>query len=171
MQKRRPPLPDDIARLIGELLGRAVTGRAALTPYPEARAAVFALYADKDGGFGAAIACDLATGAMLGAALSMVPPARVAEAVACGELDLTMIENVREVLNVGSGLFNYSGTGHQSAAQLASATMTVALTKFLTVPPEASPALFAMLKKCPGRVDVELNVAGYGAGRLTCYVV
>ncbi len=170
MQKRKPPLPDDIAKVLADLLGRAVTAKAS-APLAESRAAVFALFGDKSGSLGAAVACDLAAAANLGAALSMIPPSRAQEVVRAGALDATLAENVREVFNVASGLFNFTGVGHQTDAQLGAAGLTVSLTKFLTVPPAVPPPLVAMLKKCPGRVDLDLAITGYGAGKIAIYVV
>ncbi len=66
-----------------------------------------------DGGVAVAVAqCDAAFGAYAGAALSLIPPAGAAEAVASGALTEGMAANLHEVMNICSSLFMDDGTAH-----------------------------------------------------------
>jgi hypothetical protein len=136
------------AETLGELLDKPVTlepARSVTDPV------AVATYTYDDGSVAAAVGCDLAFALRCAGALMMVPPERVEEALAAGVLDDGMADNLREVLNVLSSLFNRDGLPH---ARLASVTTTA--------PHGAGSALLS-----GGGVSFafDVTIATYGVGR------
>lgn len=101
------PSLEDTAKFIGELLGAKVT--AAECPGLAADSvATFADYSDDDNTTQHFIACDISSAAILGAALTGVPPSVVEETVSDGTLPDNLEENFQEVLNISTNLFPQS---------------------------------------------------------------
>lgn len=153
------PTPKEIKDLLGGLLGREVT----LTPTtPMAPGSgspkSVAVYVDQQLVVRAIVACDLELSAYAGAALGLVPPAGAAEAVEAGGLDPTLSENLYEVLNVVSAVFNAPGAVHVRLLDLHPAGSPI------------PPAVHVRLVPLGRREDLEVTVAGYGTGRLSVVV-
>ena len=74
-------------------------------PQPIADPHVVATYNDLEGQFRFAISCDLPLANSLGAALTMIPPGGVEDAVAEGQVPANIAENLREVLSICSAVF------------------------------------------------------------------
>ena len=55
---------------------------------------------------------DLAAAAALGAAMSMLPPARLEEMLSTGELDEEVYDNLHETFNIASALLNTETSVH-----------------------------------------------------------
>lgn len=89
-----------------------------------------------------------------GAALSLVPADAADESLADAELDEVLVENFAEILNICSRLFD-GGTGQR-----------VTLCAIENPGSVASATSSAMLKNPVKRLDFELDIAGYGKGRL-----
>ena len=135
------------ADMLGDLLDKKIT----LAPARSLRdPAAVATYVFDDGRTAAVIGCDLPFAVRCAGALTMMPPERVGEAVAAGVLDATMADNLREVLNVLSALFNADGQPH---ARLESVTTSA--------PHGAGAALLA-----GGGVSFafDVTIADYGTG-------
>jgi hypothetical protein len=91
----------------------------------------------------------------VGAALSLIPSGVAAEAIADGQVTDTVAENLHEVLNVMARLFSAAdGSGvHLSRVH---------------GPDEPLPAeLVTRLTKPKARIDICVDIAGYGKGNLT----
>ena len=73
-------------------------------PQPIADPHVVATYNDLEGQFRFAISCDLPLANSLGAALTMIPPGGVEDAVAEGQVPANIAENLREVLSICSAV-------------------------------------------------------------------
>jgi hypothetical protein len=154
------PLPKQIKDLLEGLLGRDVTlaPAAPFAPGPKAPASV-AVYVDDFLRVTSLIACDLPLSAYAGAALGLVPPAGADAAVDAGALTETLSENLYEVLNIAASMFNASGADHLRLHELHAAG---------TVLP---PMVRAQSLTLGRREDVTLDIAGYGAGRLSVVMV
>jgi hypothetical protein len=152
------PMPgqDKVRDVLVDLMGRSVTvSRAAAEPLDGSKPSALADYQSDTGAIGVLCVADVALTNALGAALTMVAPAIVEDAVAKRTIDEPTIDNFREVVNVLTSLFNTVDTPH---------------VKFHEVHklPSQLPAETARLLDAPrGRRDFEVHVEDYGSGRLS----
>ena len=148
------PAGPDVRALVDGLLDRGVAVAEESRPVLLGRdVAVVATYVDDAGDVRAVVLLDLALGAVLGAALALVPPPRVAEATASGRVPEDLADNTREVLNVAASLFNCDDV-HLKLRDVA-------------VAPEPVHGPTVDFLRRPGRrADVKVDVPGYGAGVL-----
>lgn len=157
------PLPtkEAIAQLLTELVGKRTTVKVttpfAVTPKTPAIVALF----NRDNGEAAgAWACDLAFAARVGACLTMIPKGASDECANRAQLTDAIYENVREIFNVASNLFNVDGAPHTR------------LISVHTLPKEQMPEpLAALLAKPAGSRHLEVSVDGYGVGRASIHVM
>ena len=105
------PSADHFREVLGDLTGRGVSlaraGKAEL-----GQAGALAEYRDEAGALGVVCVADLRLTNALGAALTMVSPALVEDAIAKQTIDQPTIDNFREVVNVMTNLFNTDHTPH-----------------------------------------------------------
>ncbi len=148
--------PATMARLLGDLFGKPVKITASTKYDPSLSApAVVAVYAEAEGKVGAVAVCNMSAAAYLGAALSMVP-ADVAKSEALkNALSAGLLENFGEVANICSQVVTDI---HGSRLHLRE-----------VLPKVASPSadykpIFATPRK---RVDLEIDVTGFGKGRIS----
>jgi hypothetical protein len=114
----------------------------------------FGVFIDDAGAPVALCGADLSLAAGLAAALSMLPPTAVKEAVSSRELSSTMLDNLREVLNICTRLVLDAASPHLKLDQL--------------YPVAALPdAAAAILAKPLGRREFSLQVPRYGGGVLS----
>ena len=145
------PPPSELERLLEALLGRAVKTSSAEPPGGKVAVAV---YASDPPQLGAAVLCDVPLAAVLGSALSAVPPAVAAEAAARGELDGTLADNVAEVMNV------------LSRHLVARSGIRFALRSFSCPPGDPPEETLAAARGSDEVRAYRLEVAGYGGGNL-----
>lgn len=103
----------------------------------------------------AVVVCDLALSAYLASALSLLPPRGAADAISGGVLSEEMEDNLHEIYNVGSSLFN-SGAGPH-----------VRLYRVYQPDDELPGDVRGWLTGRGGRVDLTVDVPRYGQGRLS----
>jgi len=154
------PLPGagEVRDLVNGLLDRAVTVRAEPQPVlPGSQVHVVGSYVDDEGAVRAVAMADQVLGTVLGAALTLVPPPRVAEAVATGRVPAEFADNTREVLNVAASLFN-TGAAH------------LKLQGTWVVPEPVEESVVAFLRVRGDRTDLHVDVPGYGGGVLALLV-
>jgi hypothetical protein len=155
------PLPNttNLAALLSDLLGKRtdVQKGPPVGTGPKDKVVVGAYLRD-DGAVAALLACDLALAAQVGASLALIPPKVAADAIKAGQLPENLGENFGEVLNVAGGALNAAGAPH------------VAYRGMHQLPPPPPPEVAALLKQPAARLDLTLNVAGYGPGRLSILV-
>ncbi len=147
-----PALPeaDAVARMLRDLFGKNVTQKTAVA-MPAATKVYVATYIDPEDSVVAVCACDLPLGTSMGAALALIPAGAAAEALRAGKLPAEMLDNLREVLNIGAALF---------------VGLRLRLREVLP-PGDPLPAPVAALVSKPRlRRDLELAVPGYSGGRL-----
>lgn len=100
------PSLDELERVLGELLGVVVQADRCRVGQPLPPPYLAATYRDPEGVLHGVAMVDFVAAVVLGAALSRIPPMVTAEALATGEPTEAMRENLHEVMNVLSLLFN-----------------------------------------------------------------
>ncbi len=149
------PHPKQVRDLLLALTGRDVeVGRAA--PVVAREPAVVAVYVTDRLATGALAACDLRFAAYAGGALGLVPPPLVEQEVTDGRLSVDLTDNVTEVLSVLGSVFN----ALDEAPHLK-------LHKAHPVGEKLPSDVAAMLGYVVRRVDLQIALHGYGAGRLS----
>lgn len=152
-------LPDGVAvgKLISSLVGKPVSHKPAPAMKKLPPGGAVGVFVNEARQPVALVIADLAVAAASGAALAMIPAGAAQDAVKAGALPANMADNFREVINVMSTLL----TGHAGKG--------VRLTDFdVGKLPEPAGALFAAPA---GRLDLELEVQGYGKGALSVLTV
>jgi hypothetical protein len=153
------PLPNRhaVRNTIQDLIGRDVELSDGVPPQAKTTNVVAVYVTDKLATSAVAVV-DLECAARMGGSLGMIPKAVVEEAIAARELPSPLDENCYEVLNVLAAVFNVPNAPH------------VRLYKMYG-PNSPLPADVAALGALAGsRMDVELVIAGYGAGMLSIVV-
>lgn len=98
---------------------------------------------------------DLPLTAYLGGALGLLPVGGVQDLLAEGEVSSGALDNVHEILNVASALFNVPGAPHVKLYSLVS-------------PGDLPPTdVSTAMKLLGGRIDLKVDVPGYGSGALS----
>lgn len=157
------PLPAalDVRELLENLLGRDVevlTGASMVDPIAPGGAMVGS-YVDKGLNLKAIVALDLGAAARCGAAIALIPARTADDSVESEMLPPSLSENAGEVLNIMASLFNAEGAPH------------VKLDAYY-VPGERLPADIAgWVMAYVQRIDLQINVAGYGLGKISALLV
>lgn len=154
------PSPYDIRDTLAGLFGRTVDVR--LTdPYAPrvGEQTTYAVYVDDLLRTRAVAVADLPFSAHAGAAIALVPPRDAHAAIAAGLVDEQLAENLHEVLNVCAATLNGARVPHVKLHAVYAAGST----------PPSDVVSFASV---PGRrLDLVVDVARYGAGRLSVVCV
>lgn len=116
--------------------------------------ATVAVYVDDSLVVRAVIALDLPLSAFTGAALALVPPAAAEAAVQERQLTPALTETLHEVLNIAASLFNAPGAPHVRLYAVHAAG---------EMAPQDVRARTQVLGR---RLDLQVEVGGYGKGRL-----
>ncbi len=156
MSKSRLPAPDGLALTLRSLFGRAVTVKVLPVLVAPVASSLTASYELDDGTVGGACILDVQLAASLGAALALMPPAVAAEAVRRGALDAALMENVHEVLNICTGLFEGGDAPHVRLGAVGTGAVPAAVQ--------------AMLKVPRNTVTIEVTVQGYPPGKFAAAV-
>jgi hypothetical protein len=150
------PAPKEVRELLEGLVGRPVTVAPGdpVTP-SEKRAAALAVYVDPQLATNAVCVMDLGAAGYTAGALALLPPGGVQDAVEEDrELSDLHVEALHEVVNVVAALFNTPGAPHSKLYRL-------------YAPGEALPADLAQLAAGYHRLDLAVEVGGYGKGALS----
>ncbi len=122
---------------------------------PEVPRCLVALYQDHTERMTAVAGLNLPLAVYLGAALGLIPLGGAQDSIEEGKLFPNIAENVTEVCNVMVGLFNGRGAPHVRMFQ-----------RFM--PGEGPPTDAVNLLTAMGRrIDLTVEVAGYGSGKLS----
>ena len=152
------PTAAEVRVLLNGLFDRAVTTHDESAPVLKGRDVhVVGSYVDDLGAVRAIALADLVLGTVLGAALALIPPPRVEEALATQLIPADLADNTREVLNIAASLFN-EGPLHLKLAQT------------WVVPEPVGEDVVTFLRSRSTRVDVRVEVPGYGEGVLALLV-
>ena len=148
------PVAQAVRELVEGLLGRPVGVRPAHAgvDLKKNRENLVGAYVTDTGHLAALVLVDLPLSAHLGAALGLAPRSAADDAIRSALLPVQLGENVGEVLNVAASLFNADGAPHLRLLSVYGGDAPV-------------PADIAVLAATfAPRVDLELDVSGYGAG-------
>ena len=150
------PAAKDVRDMLSGLVGKEVTVSpgAPVTPEPN-RPVTVAIYTAPDMSVNALCVMDLGASAYTAAALALLPPGGAQDAVEEDkELSPMLLEALHEVVNVLSALFNTPGAPHSKLDKL--------------VPDgDDVPGDIAGMLAGFNRLDLALEIAGYGKGALS----
>lgn len=157
------PLPPalEVRELLEGLLGRdveAVVGTKPVNP-SEPPGAMVGVFVDDMLKLRAIILTDLALSAYVGAAIALVPAKTAAASVEDGRLTPNLYDNTREVLNVAASLFNHDNAPHVRLYE--------AYAPNEALPPDVAKYVLAYVR----RLDMELEVSGYGKGMISVLAI
>ena len=150
------PAAKDVKDMLSGLVGKpvAVNPGPPVTPTEKSPVSV-AVYVDPGMAINAVCVMDLPASAYTAGALALLPPGGCQDAVEeDGELTSLLAEALHEVVNVLSALFNIPGAPHSKLHKL-------------YVPGEDLPGDVAGLLANFNRIDLALEVPGYGKGGLS----
>ena len=155
------PLPaaKDVKDMLTGLVGKpvAVSPGPPVTPTERSPVSV-AVYVDPQLNTNALCVMDLALSAYTGGALALLPPGGCQDAVEeDGELTTMLTEALHEVVNVLSALFNVPGAPHSKLYAL-------------YAPGDDVPGDIAGMLAAFNRLDLAVEIPGYGKGRLSLVV-
>jgi hypothetical protein len=153
------PAAKDVRDMLGGLVGKQVTVSlgAPVTPAPDRPVAV-AVYVDPQMAVNALCLMDLGAAAYTGGSLALLPPGGCQDAVEeDGELSGLLLEALHEVVNVLAALFNTPGAPHSKLHELYAPGMDL--------PGDIEGMLAAF-----NRIDLDVEVQGYGKGSLSLVV-
>lgn len=146
---------DMLSGLVGKPVG--VMPGAPVTPTPKSPVSV-AVYVDPSMNVNALCVMDLGASAYTGAALALLPPGGAQDAVEeDGELTSMLTEALHEIVNVLSALFNVPGAPHSKLNKL-------------YAPGDEIPADIAGSLADFNRIDLAIDVPGYGKGALSLVI-
>ena len=149
------PKIDRLGEQLTSLLGKETTVSESAGPNAFEADCHTARYFTRDDRLAALCQVDLAVAAFLGAALAMVPAGGAEEAVKEGELGANLIDAYSEVANIMAGLLCADGYPH---------VRWVSVAKSLDALTDDDKAIVAGPKQ---RIDVEIEIEGYGGGKMT----
>ncbi len=160
---RPTPLPAalEVRELLEGLLGRDVdgtVGTGTINPR-EDPGAVVGVYVDDMLQLKALIVMEMSLASYAGAAIALIPAATATQAVENGLITPMLFDNTAEILNVAASLFNHDGAPHLRLYE------TYAPRE--TLPADVDKWVLAYVQ----RLDMELDVKGYGAGRISVLVI
>ena len=153
------PAAKDVKEMLTGLVGKpvGVAPGGPVTPAPNKPVSV-AVYVDPYLNTNALCVMDLGASAYTGAALALLPPGGAQDAVEeDGELSGMMVEALHEVVNVLSALFNVPNAPHSKLHKL-------------YAPGEDLPGDIESLLANFNRIDLAIEVPGYGKGALSLVV-
>jgi hypothetical protein len=154
------PHPEQISALVRDLTGRAAEVGPARPVVPGRDLASVAVYVTDALAIGAVVACDWRLAAYAGAALGQVALADVEEALADDTLPTDHQENFAEVANVLASVFNEDP-----------AAPDLTLHEVHAVGAELPAEVVAMLRYVVRRLDLNVEIAGYGGGTLSLVAI
>ena len=157
------PLPGalDVREVLEELFGRDVdvtTGGAMVNPAADDGAMV-GIYVDNALRLRAIMLFDLPLAARAGAAIALVPPGGADFAIEEGALTQALFDNAAEILNITASMFNTEGAPHVKLDRCYAPGDLL--------PADVAQWVLAYVR----RIDLTVDIKGYGPGRLSALVV
>jgi len=150
------PKAHDVAVLLKDLLGRPVTAKDSKLPVSVAAPwkGVITEFLSPEHTLAALLVTDLALACHSSAAMMLIPAPVAASAVKAGAITEPLLENYYEVANILTALYRPYDTRMIRGRLFTSAA---------GLPPEVTELLAHHVK----HLSVDVDVSGYGAGRLT----
>jgi two-component system chemotaxis response regulator CheY len=143
-----------VSAIVGRLVSQAVTVTVGPRLVPAAATCLSATWVNDAGQVIYGGFCDLPAAAYLGSAMGLRPVATCKDILTTRVFPEALQADVREVFNVLSRGFNDAGSTHVKL-------------QLVTFPPTPTQAAALLIDKAGTRKDYMLNVAGYGAGKLS----
>lgn len=157
---RATPVPSafDIRELFEGLLGREIEWKAVSAHVDPLEGAVVGAYVDDFDNVMAVVLCDVALAAYAGSAIALMPAAGAEASIEENLVTAAQFDNIAEILNVASSMFNKPGTQHLRLHST-------------YAPRETLPAEVSKWALMPAsRIDGRLNIEGYGSGHISVVV-
>lgn len=155
------PLPSalEVRELLEGLVGRDFDARTGAKMVDPAKGACVAEYVDDTMQLRALVVADIALASAAGSAIGLIPAKEVAASIKYKEMSQAQVDNFTEILNVMASMFNADGAPHLRLGNV-------------SVPGVALPGDVAehVMSYVP-RLDVTLEVQGYGSGDLSVIVL
>ena len=155
MPKIHMPEVKSIGANLGPLVGKTVRVRELEVANAFGDDVHTARYVTRDDQLAALLQVELPLAAYLGAALALIPAAGAQEAADSGRLDDNLTDAFSEVANILAALLCADGAPHVRWVDLE------------TDPSRLGEADKAVLENPCERVDVEIEIEGYGGGKLS----
>ena len=153
------PLPDavEVRELVEGLLGREVELNLGAAPVDPAGpgGAVVGIYVDDQLALRSLIVVDLPFAAHAGAAIALMPVGAARACIEDDRLTPALYDNAAEILNVAASLFNHEGAPHVRLYE--------AYAPRETLPADVAKWVLAYVR----RLDVDVDISGYGSGRVS----
>ena len=152
------PLPAvaQVQELLGALFDAFKVKPGAKSDVSAGAMAYAGLYVGDDGAPAALCLCDMAFAVGTGAALSMLPPNAVKEALQTRNLSAVMADNLREVMNICARLVLREGSPHLRLHEVCSVAAL-------------PPAAVALMTAGRARADFDVELGKYGGGKLALF--
>jgi hypothetical protein len=152
------PIQEDIRDLLMDLLGRG-TAVDKVSPLlmEDDESGVIAEYRTDEGTVGAVCLVDAEFAIRTAGALTLVPPAAVAESLRKGDLS-DALENFREIVNILAQLLNSARTSHLRLAGVH------------VIPGALPDGVTSLVARPQFRRDFAVQIDGYGGGRISLLV-
>jgi len=147
------PTSKDVRDLLEGLFGKDVSVAPGEPVSLNDKPAV-AVYVDPQLATNGLVLVDIRLAAWFAGALALLPKGGLEDAIDEGELSEMHLEVVYEVVNVAAAMFNGGGVNHSKLYKL-------------YAPGEALPGDIAGLAAAFNRLDLKVDVAGYGSGDLS----
>jgi hypothetical protein len=148
------PNPKDVRDLFESLFGKDVTVSPGDPVSLNDDKCAVAVYVDPTMATTALCLVDIRLAAWLAGALALLPKGGLEDAIDEGELSVGHLEAVYEVVNIAASMFNGEGINHSKLYKL-------------YAPGEPVPGDIAGLAAAFNRIDLRVDVAGYGSGKLS----
>ena len=148
------PNPKDVRDLFESLFGKDVTVSPGDPVSLNDDKSAVAVYVDPTMATTALCLVDIRLAAWLAGALALLPRGGLEDAIDEGELSAGHLEAVYEVVNIAASMFNGEGVNHSKLYKL-------------YAPGESLPADIAGLGAAFNRIDLVVDVEGYGKGNLS----
>ncbi|MCP4676468.1 MAG: hypothetical protein GY854_13330 [Deltaproteobacteria bacterium] len=154
-----PPNAQDAADLLTNLVGEEVQVKQVDVPLEFSQAASVSSFVSDEKEVLTLCVMDFAAMNWLGAALAMIPKATVEGDVRAKKLSDEVKENVGEIVNISSSMFNKPDGPHHRFDQL-------------YIPAEGAfpDEVQTVIENPADRVDFEIEVPGYGTGRVSYFL-
>lgn len=153
------PPAEAVARMLGDLLGRPCSVQPTTKP-GFAEQGFIGVLVDKSGLTRALTFSDKSFTSLTGAALALIPRAVAEDAIRSGTVPSSLLENHQEIINISTALFNAVNLDAEH----------VKLSQILATGPAVPQAIRTFLVKPAARMDLAIDIAGYGTGKL-CLLV
>jgi hypothetical protein len=153
------PSPAAVGRMLTDLLGRSCGIQPTAKP-GFADQGIVGVLVDRAGATRGLTFSDRTFAACSGAALVLVPRAVADEATRKGVIPPSLLENHQEIVNVSTALFNAVNSDADH----------LKLKETLVTGPATPQAIRTFLIKPTARLDLAVDVTGYGTGKLSLLV-